>query len=83
MTRALLALLLAACAHQPQSRCQPIRTLYVVDHGWHSGLVVEREELQKHLPGLQAGSAKYLEIGWGEERFYQARETTIGLAPPA
>jgi hypothetical protein len=51
-----------------------------VDHGWHSGLVVERDELQKHLPGLQAGSAKYLEIGWGEERFYQARETTIGMA---
>lgn len=81
VTRAILVLLLSACAHQPPpDGCQPTRSLYVVDHGWHSGVVVERDALQKHLPGLRAASGKYLEIGWGEERFYQARQTTIGMA---
>ena len=69
---------LAACAQQPV--CEPTRTLYVVNHGWHSGIVVERAELARRLPALEAGDAEYLEVGWGEERFYQARESTLGMA---
>jgi len=76
---AVAALLLAACAHRP---CESTRTLYVVDHGWHSGIVVERAALVRRLPALGAeiGHEGYVEIGWGEERFYQARETTVGMA---
>lgn len=76
----LLTLLLSACAQQRP--CEPTRTLYVVSHGWHSGIVLEREELVRRLPGLgpQLGDHRYLEIGWGEERFYQAREPTVGMA---
>jgi uncharacterized protein (TIGR02117 family) len=69
---------LAACAQQPA--CDATRTLYVVSHGWHSGVVVERADLVKRLPGLALGEASHVEIGWGEERFYQARETTLGMA---
>lgn len=75
----LLAVLLSACAQQPIRPCEPTRTLYVVSHGWHSGIVVEREELLRRIPGLPGGNEKYLEVGWGEERFYQARETTVGM----
>jgi uncharacterized protein (TIGR02117 family) len=74
----LCALVLSACA--PLRPCEPTRTLYVVSHGWHSGIVVEREELARRLPAVQLGNERYVEIGWGEERFYQARETTIGMA---
>lgn len=69
----LLAALLAGCAHE--RRCEPTHTLYVVNHGWHSGVVVEAHA----LPALGI-TTKYVEIGWGEERFYQARETSIGMA---
>ncbi|HEV2430467.1 MAG TPA: DUF2459 domain-containing protein, partial [Burkholderiales bacterium] len=69
---------LAACAQQPT--CDATRTLYVVSHGWHSGLVVERSDLVKRLPGLALGEGSLVEIGWGEERFYQAREATLGMA---
>jgi uncharacterized protein (TIGR02117 family) len=69
---------LAACAQQPA--CDATRTLYVVSHGWHSGVVVERADLVKRLPGLALGEASHVEIGWGEERFYPARETTLGMA---
>jgi uncharacterized protein (TIGR02117 family) len=75
-----LAVLLSACAQSAIRPCEPTRTIYLVSHGWHSGIVVEREELARRLPGLQLKDAKYVEIGWGEERFYQARDTTFGMA---
>src|SRR5262245_29683781 len=74
----LFASALAACAQQRP--CEPTRTLYIVSHGWHSGIVVERADLEKRMPRFVAGTEKYLEIGWGEERFYQARETSLGMA---
>ena len=79
----LAALLLGACAHQPpDGACEPTRTLYVVSHGWHSGVVVERGDLVKQVPDLAAaiGRDGPVEVGWGEERFYQARETSVGMA---
>jgi uncharacterized protein (TIGR02117 family) len=69
---------LTACAQQPV--CDATRTLYVVSHGWHSGIVVERADLAKRLPALALGEGSLVEIGWGEERFYQARAATLGMA---
>jgi uncharacterized protein (TIGR02117 family) len=81
MRHAILAALLGACAHAPpETACEPTRTLYVVSHGWHSGIVVERADLAGRLPSLGVGKEAYVEVGWGEERFYQARETTLGMA---
>lgn len=78
----LLTLLASACAQAPLRPCVPTRTLYVVSHGWHSGIVVERADLVKRMPGLAAhlGSQGPVEIGWGEERFYQARQASVGMA---
>ncbi len=79
----LAALLIGACAHSPpETACEPTRTLYVVSHGWHSGIVVERADLVKQVPALAAaiGRDGPVEVGWGEERFYQARDTTVGMA---
>jgi len=78
----LLTLLLSACAQQPSRSCEPTRTLYVVSHGWHSGIVLESGDLVERLPALAAdiGREGHVEIGWGEERFYQAREPTVVMA---
>jgi uncharacterized protein (TIGR02117 family) len=75
-----LAVLLSACAQSAIRPCEPTRTIYVVSHGWHAGIVVEREDLLQKLPALPARNEKYVEIGWGEERFYQARETSLSMA---
>ncbi|MGQ0651170.1 MAG: DUF2459 domain-containing protein [Betaproteobacteria bacterium] len=58
--------------------CESQRTLFVVSHGWHTGVVVERKELVKLVPALAGdiGEEGYIEVGWGEERFYRARETS-------
>jgi uncharacterized protein (TIGR02117 family) len=78
---------LHGCALQPISTgapaaCQSPRTLFVVRHSWHAGIVMERKDLVALIPLLAGdlGEEGYVEVGWGEERFYQARETTVGMA---
>lgn len=53
----------------------------VVNHGWHTGLVVPAAQLENLLPELRARfpGAAYYELGWGDQGFYQAQEITTGL----
>lgn len=84
----LVALTLAACSSQPYV-VEPVplpaatssRTLYVVSHGWHAGLVIPAADLNQAVPELKErfGNAAYYEIGWGDKGFYQAQEITAGL----
>ena len=81
----LFAVLLVACAQspvQPTTACAGTHTLYVVSHGWHSGIVVDRAELVQRVPALAAdiGQDGYVEVGWGEVHFYPARETNALMA---
>ena len=59
----------------------PTHQIYIVSHGWHTGLVAPASALNRVLPGLaqRFGSAAFYEIGWGDKGFYQAREITTGL----
>jgi uncharacterized protein (TIGR02117 family) len=79
-----LLLLLKGCAARSVHQETPAtcRSLYVVSHGWHTGIVVNRGDLAGLLPALAGdiNHGEYVEIGWGEERFYQAGEGTVGLA---
>ena len=78
---------LEGCASQPvyreaEASCASLRVLYVVRHEGHTGIVVKRDDLVRLLPPLAAdiGREGYVEIGWGEERYYQAGTGTWGLA---
>lgn len=55
--------------------------IFVVSHGWHTGFVVPAKQIQNRLPKLRErfSGAPYIEFGWGDEAFYQAKETTIEL----
>ncbi len=79
--------LLAVCTATPTvsaaaMECEAPKNFYVVSHGWHTGLVVDRRDLIERVPeiGSDFGTVKYLEIGWGDQRFYQARDVNYGLA---
>ncbi len=78
--------ILNACASQTTHReavaCESLQVLYVVRHGGHTGIVVSRGDLVKLLPPLarDIGHEGNVEIGWGEERYYQAGTGTVGLA---
>jgi uncharacterized protein (TIGR02117 family) len=56
-------------------------TVYVVSHGWHTGLVVPARAIQQQFPELRTrfGNTPFLEFGWGDRDFYQAEEITTGL----
>jgi len=63
--------------------CESPRTFYVVNHGWHTGIVVTGADLIKVVPALEnefTGPTDFLEIGWGDEQFYRAQNPTLGLA---
>lgn len=81
------ALALFGCAAdvviEPESGpCTNPRTFHVVSDRWHTGLVVQREDLIAHLPTLADDfeGAKMLEVGWGDAQFYQAKEGNDALA---
>ena len=79
--------LLSSCAHRAtdssvESVCEGNESFYVVSHGWHAGIVVDRLDLLDHVPALEKDFplAAYLEIGWGDEQWYRAQTPSAGLA---
>ena len=60
----------------------PTEPVWVVDHGWHTGLVVRRASIPVGLLPEQDDFplAHYLEVGWGDADFYRAREPGIAVA---
>jgi uncharacterized protein (TIGR02117 family) len=59
----------------------PKISIYLVSHGWHAGIVLERQHLSKRVAVLQRdySHVDYLEIGWGDSDFYQTQEPHFGL----
>jgi len=81
-------LLLSACSSEPyvvkpvERDNSPKRSvIYIVSHDWHTGFVIPAEEIQLHIPELRErfGDTPYIEFGWGDKGFYQAKEITTGL----
>lgn len=72
--------LLSACAtpmvepmaHEGESNTR----IYLVSHGWHTGLVIRYTDLPEGL-WPEAGDfpkAEYLEIGWGDHDYYRTHD---------
>jgi len=82
----ILVFLHGGCAAKPAespvvTECEKTRTFYVISHGWHTGIAVHREDLVEYVLSLEndSGNGDYIEIGWGDEQFYQAKKVTAGL----
>ncbi|EHR8834897.1 TIGR02117 family protein [Shigella flexneri] len=87
----LICLLLCSCATFPQA-ITPVNndsagqhTIYIVSHGWHTGLVIPATNVNRVLPQLTTRftQPKWYEIGWGDKGFYQAQEVTSKLTMQA
>jgi len=79
---------LTACSSEPyvvkhieMSAVVGQEKIYIVSHGWHTGFVVPAKQIQNQLPKLKKrfGDIPYIEFGWGDKDFYQAKEVTTGL----
>ena len=85
---AIVWMVLSGCSTQPTVVKQPVEydtsaasEIYVVNHGWHTGFVIPSGDIYSEIPELEArfGDIKYIEFGWGDKGFYQAKEITSGL----
>lgn len=59
----------------------PRSTIYLVSHGWHAGIVLQRAEIPDGIwpaPG-DFPDAEYLEVGWGDMDYYQTPNTHMGF----
>ena len=85
----LAAFLFAACSGQPEvveprADANPgsAHRVFVIGHGWHTGIVVPAAAINQDLPFLRErfGDVPFYEFGWGDRGFYEAKEITVGLA---
>ena len=56
--------------------------MYLVSHGWHTGIVVRRADLPAEVwpESEDFPAAEYLEVGWGDRDFYQSAEFDWSIA---
>jgi uncharacterized protein (TIGR02117 family) len=80
-------LLVSCCAAAVEDVPQPAqgdtgRRIFIVNHGWHSGIVIKREDIPRGLLPEAADfpGAESLEIGWGDWDYYQAAEPGMAAA---
>lgn len=79
--------LLAGCAGPvsglfPPRAGEPTRTVYLVSHGWHTGIVLRTADLApvRWPTRAHVSAFEFVEVGWGDRAFYQAPRGTSGLA---
>lgn len=80
----LLTMLVIGCAGSPEQRAAQTtgeKPVYVVSHGWHTGIVIAGRDRGPELAFLDRhfDKANWYEIGWGDKQFYQAGEVGAGL----
>ena len=69
-------------AVRPEANASPSGTeIYIVSHGWHTGIITPAHEVNVVLPQLKTrfAQAKWYEIGWGDKGFYQSEQITTKL----
>ncbi|QSA98284.1 DUF2459 domain-containing protein [Methylococcus sp. EFPC2] len=78
-----LGLLPMACAGPTDTgrvQAEPYASVYVVNHGYHSGLVIDPADLPagKMPESADFPNADYLELGWGDRDYYRADDPGFG-----
>ncbi len=63
------------------SESEPRKTIYLVNHGWHAGIVLRRADIPDNIwPKLgNFPDMEYLEVGWGDMDYYQIPDPHLGF----
>ncbi len=83
-----LTLLLSGCfgpkegLYPPEKESKFKVTVYVSKRSWHTGIVMKRSDVDTLLPELMENipKAEYLNLSWGDRKYFMAEEGTVGLA---
>ena len=56
--------------------------IYVAKHGWHTAIIIEKSTLDTLFPELTRffPKAYYLDISWGDKKYFMAPKGTVPLA---
>ncbi len=82
------AFMASSCANLPLANRSERATsearnhrIHVASHGWHTGIILESENLNGRIPSLvkRFPHADYYEVGWGDAGFYQAQKITAKI----
>lgn len=84
---ALILLMIFGCAVStpsviPTARIGAATSIYVINHGWHTGIAVKRRDIPAGIwpESVDFPDARYLEVGWGDGDYYPAPDAGIGTA---
>lgn len=56
------------------------KTIYIVNHGLHTGIVLPKQDSAPYMHSLNDfKTARYLEVGWGDETYYQTDPNTLWM----
>lgn len=75
---------LTGCDHMPAAALAGdtaiASELHIVSHGWHAGIVIRRADIPVGVWPETADfpDAEFLEVGWGDRVYYQARNPGLG-----
>lgn len=82
----LMSVLLVSCTSPPRGLFPPglnelSKTIYLVSHGWHAGIVVKRTDIPVGIWPLhnEFPEAEYLEVGWGDKDYYMTPQSNLGI----
>lgn len=81
----LVALIFAGCATRSgpvaPARSSPLtKSVYLVNNNWHTGIGVRKEDVPGSWPVKDFPAADFLEVGWGNNRFYRAQKAGVAMA---
>jgi len=83
-----LTLLLSGCfgpregLYPPREGSKDHVTVYISKRSWHTGIIMERSDVDTLLPELTENipKARYLNLSWGDRKYFMSEEGTVGLA---
>ncbi|MCK4874414.1 MAG: DUF2459 domain-containing protein [Sulfurimonas sp.] len=57
------------------------KDIFVVNHGWHAGIVLETEDINNSAWQIDSlfKKYKYIEVGWGDEAFYKSSDPSVWM----
>jgi len=76
-----LLLMFFTCVATSSPLRQGKQQIFVTSNGWHTGIVLKRNYLSlDNMPEIgDLPQAEFYEFGWGDAKFYPAKEATVGI----
>lgn len=78
--------IIAGCSHSgtwryPSVSADDVRTVHIVNHGWHTGVVIAADQLDPELSFLRPffEDQPWFEFGWGDRDFYTAKSQNLAM----